>query len=278
MFSWGRSPKFKFKMNDVYDIGTSLVLLSFYMKHFYFDLICFTLYSNSRDLLQLMTDPASGHNISGDLLLIDTDQVLALGIDKHDQYCRWQHQRCGWRSHSSTNFDVDEEDDNGTSTRGHHRSHHKCQHADFPDHRHTIGFQVIHQDNAVSKNARYARNGFPPRQIRRDGKSYCPNNIRSLPCCHNHCQMQCHKQGSSKQYSRIVHLFFPSMCYKSIRMLSLITLFLAATSPCVLLVNHDSATLLKHSPLVATNLHQHMQSSGEQSNSSILPSPRSANS
>jgi hypothetical protein len=32
----------------------------------------------------------------------------------------------------STSFDVEEEDDDGTSTRGHHRSHRTRQHTDFP--------------------------------------------------------------------------------------------------------------------------------------------------
>jgi hypothetical protein len=54
---------------------------------------------------------------------------------------------------------------------------------------------------------------------------------------------------------------------------AVIDYIMAATSPCVLLVNHNSATLLKHSQMVATNFHQHVQSSGELSNSSTLPSP-----
>ncbi len=138
----------------------------------------------------------------------------------------------------------------------------------FPGHRHMIGFLVIHQENA--------RYGFPPRRMRRDGKSTCPNNIRSLPSRrHNHCQVLCHKEGSSKQYSRMLRLSFLSMCCKSLRVLSLITL-LVVTSPCELLMNHNSETLLKRSPMVATNLHQHVQSSGEQWNSSTLPSPCSA--
>ncbi len=182
---------------------------------------------SSWELLHFMTDPASGHESAGDAS-IDADQVSALGIGDHDQsvalaapvlqmkipvflpvFMLKRRTKMVLRVPGGiTGATV------SVSVRI------------FPGHRHMIAFLVIHQDNAVSENARCARNGFPPRRMRRDGQSTSPNNIRSLPaCCHNHRQMQCHKQGSSKQYSRIVHLFFPSMCYKSMRMLLLITLW-----------------------------------------------------
>jgi hypothetical protein len=86
-----------------------------------------------------MTDPASGHEIAGDVSI--DDQVSALGIDKNDQQSVTMSESVAVGSTSaadedpslSASFDVYEEDDDGTTTsRGHHRSHRKRQRADFP--------------------------------------------------------------------------------------------------------------------------------------------------
>ena len=67
---------------------TMLLLLWFICHSIWYtssSMIWFPLHftQNSWDILHLITDPASGHDIAGDLY-IDADQVLALGIDNHD--------------------------------------------------------------------------------------------------------------------------------------------------------------------------------------------------